>query len=630
MKAIANRRFLSLILTLFLASAGATTFAADHDTKQSHQASTIQAADIVRDPADLPPPIADRPAGVVHVVLTAREVTGVLDPSTGTTYRYWTFNGKVPGPFIRVRQGDTVEVTLQNDKNDMMVHSIDLHAALGPGGGAVLSQVPPGQSKTFSFQATTPGLFLYHCGTPMVADHIANGMYGLILVEPAGGLPHVDHEYYVMQGEIYTSAPKGKPGMQQFSEQSLAQESPEYFVYNGSVGALSSRFPLQANVGETVRIFFGNAGPNATASEHMIGEIFTKVYLSGSLTSAPLTGVQTAGVPPGDAAILDLKAEMPGKFTLMDHAMARMDKGLLAVLDVKGQENTALMHDGPTPPPMGTAEISGMTAADSKAATEAPSMVAVASSGAGISSGTEAMPDMSPAALDSAPGATSALPRFDLRATIDSSHSLVGCMNELSDGKTMLKLFHSQKIYRLEAQPLLFSQNAGHLVHVTGHFGSVVLVENPHIPSYVVETVESIADNCSSRTTAADIEKALAPPDAPIGGVVTMGSMSFDPPTITITAGEQVVWKNASAYFHNVVDDPERVMNRVDVSFPSGSIPFGSPLVQPGTSFYHVFDKPGIYHYVCVLHETSGMKGTVIVRPGPMIASAPRKQTAGR
>jgi copper-containing nitrite reductase len=629
MEGIRNRGFISLVLTTFFAITG-TAVAAGAADRPSSQSSQTTAADIVRDPSDLPSPVGDRPAGVVHVVLTAREVTGVLDPSTGTTYRYWTFNGKVPGPFIRVRQGDTVEVTLQNDKNDMMVHSIDLHAALGPGGGAVLSQVPPGQSKTFSFRATTPGLFVYHCGTPMVADHIANGMYGLILVEPPGGLPHVDHEYYVMQGEIYASAPKGKSGLQQFSEQNLMQESPEYFVYNGSVDALSSQFPLQANVGETVRIFFGNAGPNATASEHMIGEIFTKVYLFGSLTSVPLTGVQTAGVPPGDAAILELKAEMPGKFTLMDHAMARMDKGLVAVFNVKGQENTALMHDGTTPPPAGAAEISGITTDDLKAATEAPSMVTVASSGQGAPSSAGTMAGMSPAASDNSPAAAPVRPHFDLKATIDSNHSLVGCMTELNDGRMMLKLFHSQKVYRLEAQPLLFSENAGHLVHVTGHFGSVVLVEDPHIPSYVVDTVASIVDNCSSKTTVADIEKALAPPDAPVGGVVTMGSMSFDPPTITITAGEQVVWKNGSAYYHNVVDDPQRVLNRVDVSFPSGSIPFGSPLVQPGTSFYHVFDKPGTYHYVCVLHESSGMRGTVIVRPGPMIASASGKQSAGQ
>lgn len=626
MEDIRNRGLISLVLWTFFALTGAGV-AARAAEPPTGQASQTTAADIVRDPSDLPPPIGDRPAGIVHVVLTAREVTGVLDPSTGTTYRYWTFNGKVPGPFIRVRQGDTVEVTLQNDKNDMMVHSIDLHAALGPGGGAVLSQVPPGQSKTFSFEATTPGLFVYHCGTPMVADHIANGMYGLILVEPSGGLPHVDHEYYVMQGEIYTSAPKGKSGLQQFSEQNLMQESPEYFVYNGSVGALSSRFPLQSEVGETVRIFLGNAGPNATASEHVIGEIFTKDYALGSLSSPPLTGIQTASVPPGGAAILEMKTQTPGTYTLMDHAMARMAKGLMAVVNVKGQDNVALMHDGATGPPTGTAEISGITTADLKAATDAPSMVAVASSGR---AGGEAMAGMSPGTMDNGTAAAPAAPHFDLRAAIDSEHSLVGCMNELNDGKTMLQLFHSQKVYRLEAQPILFSQNAGHLVHVTGHFGSVVLVEDPHVPSYVVDTVESIADNCSSKTRIADIEKALAPPDAPVGGVVTMGSMSFNPPTITITAGEQVVWKNASAYFHNVVDDPERVINRVDVSFPSGSIPFGSPLVQPGTSFYHVFDKPGTYHYVCVLHESSGMRGTVIVRPGPMIASASAKQSAGR
>lgn len=110
-----------------------------------------------------------------------------------------------------------------------MVHSVDLHAVIGPGGGAALLQVPPGQSKTFTFQATTPGLFVYHCGSPMIAQHIANGMFGLILVEPSGGLPHVDHEYYVMQSEFYTTAPKGKSGLQQFSVDNLMAETAQYF-----------------------------------------------------------------------------------------------------------------------------------------------------------------------------------------------------------------------------------------------------------------------------------------------------------------------------------------------------------------------------------------------------------------
>ena len=229
---------------------------------------------IIRDPTDVPPPVGSRPAQVVIVPLVAQEVVATLDSSSGASYRYWTFNGKVPGPMIQVRQGDTVQVTLRNEASSHMVHSLDLHAAIGPGGGAELSQVLPGQTKTFTFVATTPELYVYHCGTPMIADHIANGMYGLILVEPAGGLPHLDHEYYVMQGEIYTSGPKGKPGLQPFSEAKLMAESPEYFVCNGAVDALSKQYPLHSSTGETVRIFFGNAGPNQTSSLHIVGEIF--------------------------------------------------------------------------------------------------------------------------------------------------------------------------------------------------------------------------------------------------------------------------------------------------------------------------------------------------------------------
>lgn len=627
MEANKHRGLVFLILTSFFALAGATMVA--RAVPPSSQLSQSKAADIARDPSDLPPPVGDRPPGVVHVTLTAIEVTGVLDPSSGTTYRYWTFNGKVPGPFIRVRQGDTVVLTLNNDKNDTMVHSIDLHAVLGPGGGAVLTQVPPGQSKTFSFTATTPGLFVYHCGTPMVAQHIANGMYGLILVEPPGGLPHVDHEYYVMQGEIYTTAPKGKSGLQQFSGSNLMQENPEYFVYNGSVGALSSQFPLQANVGETVRIFLGNAGPNATASEHMIGEIFTKVYLFGSLTSTPLTGVQTVGVPPGDAAILELKAQDPGKFTMMDHAISRMEKGLLAVLDVKGPENTALIHAGPTPDPAGAPVLNGITVADAKAATEAPSMVTVASGGIGVPPDGGTMGNMSAAVAGRDSAGTPKAPTFSLREAIDSPNSLVGCLTELNDGRVMLRVLYTHKIIRLEAQPFQFDENAGHLVHVTGHPGSVVAVEDPHIPSYVVDNVDSLAPNCATRMSVAELKKDLEPPTAPVGATVTMGQMWFTPAVVTITEGEQVVWKNTSTMYHNVVDDPSK--GAVDISRPSDAVPFASHLLAPGDQFQHVFDKPGIYHYVCTLHEWSGMKGTVIVKPGPMVASTPPlRQTAGQ
>ncbi|MGH9482438.1 MAG: multicopper oxidase domain-containing protein, partial [Terriglobales bacterium] len=290
-----------LVLTLLCTLPGTIALA------QHAPATTIasKGSPIVRDPSDLPPPVGTRPAQVVRVLLTAHEVVALLDPETGVSYRYWTFNDKVPGPMIRVRVGDTVEVTLYNNAEDRMVHSIDIHAALGPGGGAALMQTPPDPAGTlsfgrrFSFVATTPGLYVYHCGTPVIADHIANGMYGLILVEPAGGLRPVDHEYYVMQGEIYTAGPGIRGQTLALDENKLLAEAPQYFVFNGALGSLTKQYPLTASVGQTVRIFFGNAGPNATSSPHMVGEIFTRYYPFGSLESPPLAGVQTATVPPG-------------------------------------------------------------------------------------------------------------------------------------------------------------------------------------------------------------------------------------------------------------------------------------------------------------------------------------------
>ena len=224
----------------------------------------------------------------MRVDLLSVELEGRL--AEGTTFGYWTFNGKVPGPFIRVRVGDTVDIHLKNSADSSMIHSVDFHAATGPGGGAAALQVDPGQEKSMTWKALVPGLYVYHCATPMVAEHIANGMYGLILVEPEGGLPPVDHEFYVMQGEIYTDVPFGQHGSQEFSVEKLLNERPEYFVFNGSVGALSKLHPLQAKVGETVRIFFGVGGPNFTSSFHVIGEIFDKVYTLGGLHSAAARG----------------------------------------------------------------------------------------------------------------------------------------------------------------------------------------------------------------------------------------------------------------------------------------------------------------------------------------------------
>jgi nitrite reductase (NO-forming) len=298
---------------------------------------------IVRDPTDLPSPIGSRGPRRVKVDLETIEVMGNL--ADGATYRYWTFNQKVPGPFIRVRVGDTVEVHLKNHDDSVMMHNVDFHAVTGPGGGAKATDAGPGESRGFEFTAINPGLFVYHCAVPMAAQHIANGMYGMILVEPEGGLPKVDREFYVMQGEIYTDQKLGSIGELTESYDKLMAERPEYFVFNGAALALAKDKPLKAKTGETVRIFFGVGGPNYTSSFHVIGEVFERVYNLGSLTTSPMRDVQTTTVPPGGATVVDIKLEVPGKFMLVDHALSRVERGLAGVLEVSGPDNPDIYKD---------------------------------------------------------------------------------------------------------------------------------------------------------------------------------------------------------------------------------------------------------------------------------------------
>lgn len=304
-------------------------------------------ADIVRDPADVPPAVAEREPQTVRVELVAEEVVGQL--ADGTVMTYFTFNGTVPGPMLRVRVGDTVEVAFRNETSSQFPHSVDFHAATGPGGGAVYSNLHPGQATVFTFKALNPGLFVYHCATPSVAHHIANGMYGMILVEPEGGLPPVDREFYVMQGEIYTEEPFGSTGLLSESYDKLMAERPEYFVFNGAVGALTDEHPLKAKVGETVRLFFGVGGPNFTSSFHVIGGIMDAVYPSGSIEDKPQHGVQTISVNPGSAVIADLTMMVPGHFALVDHALTRVERGLVGTLVVEGPENPEIIRPLPSP-----------------------------------------------------------------------------------------------------------------------------------------------------------------------------------------------------------------------------------------------------------------------------------------
>lgn len=285
---------------------------------------------------NVPPPITRR--NPTKLVVNLEVIEKEMPIADGVTYVFWTFGGAVPGMFIRTRVGDIVQFNLSNHPDNRMPHNIDLHAVTGPGGGATSSFVAPGYTAQFSFKVLNPGLFAYHCATAPVGMHIANGMYGLILVEPAEGLPKVDHEYYVMQGDFYTRGGYGEEGLQPFSMQKALREEADYVLFNGRVGSLVGDNAITAKVGETVRLFIGNGGPNLVSSFHVIGEIFDLAYTEAGKT--PNRNVQTTLVPAGGAAMVQFKCQVPGTYILVDHSIFRaFNKGALGMLKVSGKKD---------------------------------------------------------------------------------------------------------------------------------------------------------------------------------------------------------------------------------------------------------------------------------------------------
>ena len=292
----------------------------------------------------VPAPITRDHATRVKVELETVEVTKRL--ADGVDYTFWTFGGSVPGKFIRVRQGDLVEFTLKNHPSSMVAHNIDLHAVSGPGGGAKATFTGPGQDTKFEFRALNPGLYVYHCAVAPVGMHIANGMYGLILVEPEEGLPEVDREFYVMQGEFYTVGKHGEKGHQDFDYEKAVAENPDYVVFNGAVGSLTGDDALQAKKGETIRLFVGNGGPNLVSSFHVVGEIFDNVYYEGG--TRVQNNVQTTLVPAGGSAITEFRADVPGTLVMVDHSIFRaFDKGALGMIEVSGAAEMAMFNGQP-------------------------------------------------------------------------------------------------------------------------------------------------------------------------------------------------------------------------------------------------------------------------------------------
>ncbi len=289
----------------------------------------------------VPQPITRSAPTKVVVKLEAHESVGML--ADGVQYKFWSFNDTVPGPMIRVREGDTVELHLKNHKGNAFPHNIDLHAVNGPGGGAGVTLVAPGQTSKVTFKALAPGLFIYHCASPIpnIPTHIANGMYGLILVEPEAGLPKVDKEFYILQSEFFTKK-TGEDKPLEFSMEKGLAEAPDYVVFNGRQDAVTGEGPYRIKVGETVRIYFGNIGPNSHSSFHIIGEIFDKVFVEGAINGLVNTNVQTTLVPSAGSTIVEFKADVPGTLILVDHSIFRVAKGAIGFLTVEGPENPSV------------------------------------------------------------------------------------------------------------------------------------------------------------------------------------------------------------------------------------------------------------------------------------------------
>ena len=323
------------------ASAEAPAAASDSQAAAETPSSELPVVDAIMTHAPEVPPAIDRdhPAKV-RVKMETVEKTMTMED--GVEYHYWTFNGDVPGQMIRVREGDTVEVEFSNNPSSTVPHNVDFHAATGQGGGAEASFTAPGHTSTFSFKALQAGLYIYHCAVAPVGMHIANGMYGLILVEPKEGLPKVDKEFYIVQGDFYTKGKKGAQGLQPFDMDKAIAEQPEYVVFNGHVGSIAGDNALKAKTGETVRMYVGNGGPNLVSSFHVIGEIFDKVYVEGGKLINE--NVQSTLIPAGGAAMIEFKVDIPGSYTIVDHSIFRaFNKGALGQLKVEGDENPEIM-----------------------------------------------------------------------------------------------------------------------------------------------------------------------------------------------------------------------------------------------------------------------------------------------
>ncbi|WP_166244426.1 multicopper oxidase domain-containing protein [Paenibacillus turpanensis] len=294
-------------------------------TKTSETAATTNPPKETRLNQPAVPPIMKRNGNQVSIEMTA-QITNI-EISKGETYNAWTFNGTVPGPVLRIKEGDVLTFTLKN-KDPNLAHSMDFHA-VHAAPSAKFIDVQPNEQGTFTYPANTPGVFMYHCGTKPVLAHIANGMYGMIIVEPKNGYPTdpmVDREYTLVQSEWY----------EEHDYEQFLNGEPEYVVFNGTDFELMEK-PLLAKVGDIVRLYISNAGPNEVSSFHVVGTTMDAVYIDGNPSNV-LKGLQTVLLPASGGAVVEFTVTEEGDYPIVTHQFDHASKGAVGILRVT--------HDG--------------------------------------------------------------------------------------------------------------------------------------------------------------------------------------------------------------------------------------------------------------------------------------------
>ena len=325
----------SMILILALA---ACTKPAPPSSSTQAQAPTTSPANVSHGEAPVgevgaPPPIdavaPSRSTTRLHKVRLEMLDT-VVTIADGVRYRAWTFAGQVPGPVLRVTVGDTIDFTLVNLA--MMPHSMDFHAAeVAP--SRVYTNVMPKDSLQYRWVARVPGAFMYHCGTAPAAAHIANGMYGAVIVDPPRPRPAA-REYVLVQSEFYMLPGRGADtGIGSLDWPKFLSLAPDHVTFNGRGGQYATH-PLPAKTGELVRFYVVNAGPNRVSAFHVVGGIFERVFQDARATPT-LEGVQTVNVPVGGGSIFEIRLPEPGTYPFVSHAFADATKGAVGVLEAE-------------------------------------------------------------------------------------------------------------------------------------------------------------------------------------------------------------------------------------------------------------------------------------------------------